>query len=46
MHPWEGGKLADATVQSGYPKIILKTDNEPAMLELKRAAIRLAREEQ
>ena len=45
-HPWVTRKLADAMVQSGFPKIISKTDNEPAVLELKRAAIRLAREEQ
>ena len=38
-HPWGARKLADAMVQSGLPKIILKTDNEPAILELKRAAI-------
>ena len=31
-------------VQNGFPKIILKTDNEPAILQLKRAAIRVARE--
>ena len=38
-------KLADAMVQSGFLKIVLKTDNEPAILELKRAATCLAREE-
>ena len=30
--------------QIGFPKITLKTDNEPAVLDLKRAAIRSARE--
>ena len=37
--------MADAIVQSGLPKLILRTDNEPAILELKRAAVKLAREE-
>ena len=32
-------------VQSGSPKIIVKTDNEPANLKLEHAATRLAREE-
>jgi len=37
--------LAEAIVQSGFPKVIVKTDNEPAILELKREAVKLAREE-
>ena len=37
--------LAEVLVQSGYPKVILKTDNEPAILELKREAVKIAREE-
>ena len=45
-HPWGTRKLADAMVQSGFPEIISKTDNEPAVVEVKRAAIRLSREEQ
>ena len=32
-------------VQSGFPKIILNNDKEPAIMELNRAAMRLAREE-
>ena len=31
--------------QSGFPKTIVKTDNEPSILEPQRAATRLAREE-
>ena len=38
------GRWADATVQSGFPKIIVKTDNEPAVLELKHVATPLTRE--
>ena len=30
---------------SGYPRIILKSDNEPAIIELKREAIKTVREE-
>jgi hypothetical protein len=37
--------LAEAIVQSGFPTVILKTDNEPAILELKHEAVRLGREE-
>ena len=37
--------MADAMVQSGFPKIIVKIDNERAILEPQRAATRLAREE-
>ena len=38
-------KLADAVVLSGHPKLIVKTRNEPAILELEKAASQLAREE-
>ena len=44
-HPWGAKCLAAALVQSGFPKVILKSDNEPAVVELKRAAVRAAREE-
>ena len=35
--------LAEVLVQSGYPKVILKTDNESAILELKREAVKKPR---
>ena len=37
--------MANAMVQSGFPKTLVKTDNEPAVSELKRAATCLARKE-
>ena len=42
--PCGATKLADAMAQSGFPKLILKTDNEPAIWDLKRAGTRLVRE--
>ena len=43
-HPWVARKMADAMVQSGFPKIIVKPTTKPAVLEVKRAATCLARE--
>ena len=37
--------MADSLLQSGYPKVIVKTDQEPAILEVKREAAKLVREE-
>ena len=37
--------LAEVIVQTGFPKLILKSDGEPAIKELKREAVKLAREE-
>ena len=44
-HPHGARKLADALLATGFPKVIVKSDQEPAILELKRAAAKLAREE-
>ena len=42
-HPWGARKMADAHLQGGYPKVIVKTDQEPAILEVKREAAKLVR---
>ena len=38
QHPYSVAVLVDIMISHGYPKYILKSDNEPAILDLKRAA--------
>ena len=42
-HPWGARKMADSILRNGYPKVIVKTDQEPAILEVKREAAKLSR---
>ena len=44
-HPWGARKLADAMVQNDFPRMIVKTDQEPAILDVKREALKIATEE-
>ena len=37
--------MADSILQRGFPKVIVKTDQEPAILEVKREAAKLVRDE-
>ena len=45
IHAYGARCLAEAIVQTGFPKLILKSDDEAAIKELKREAVKLAREE-
>ena len=44
-NPYGAQVLAEIIVQTGVPKLILKSDGEPAVKELKREAVKRAREE-
>ena len=43
--PYGAQRLAEEIVKSGFPRIILKSDGEPAIIEMKREAVKRAREE-
>ena len=43
--PYGAQRLAEEIVKSGFPRIILKSDGEPAIVEMKREAVKRAREE-
>ena len=37
-HEWGARMLANDVIQSGFPRVILKSDGEPAIIALKRLA--------
>ena len=43
--PYGAQRLAEEIVKSGFPRIILKSDGGPAIIEMKREAVKRAREE-